>query len=192
MYAVTDQCSFDECARLRFLISHARRRHRPRLKDACSDAPVLLLGNKSEAPAPERMVTAAEGRRRARELACAAFLEVSVRENAEAGAAVFALVARLWRSGASGGGSGGGGAAGASGSGGARLQRSSSDLPPESATAAALAGTFRARAGTDGQLQLAARRAAPAAAAAASAASQPQPPPRRRMSMSMRGSPPGF
>lgn len=47
-----------------------------------SDVPVILVGNKTDQWG-DRMVTTEEGQRRFREISCACFHEISVRESVE-------------------------------------------------------------------------------------------------------------
>lgn len=103
MYSITDKCSFDECSRLKFLINYNKRRRKlgsaskvsigieslspllilfPYFKDYTLDIPVILVGNKTDQPG-DRMVSLEEGQRRFRELSCACFHEISVRESVE-------------------------------------------------------------------------------------------------------------
>lgn len=84
MYSVTDKCSFDECNRLKFLINYNKRRRKlgSNSKDCMAEVPVILVGNKTD-QIGDRMVTLEEGQRRFKELACACFHEISVRESVE-------------------------------------------------------------------------------------------------------------
>ncbi|XP_025159809.1 ras-related and estrogen-regulated growth inhibitor isoform X2 [Harpegnathos saltator] len=78
VYSVTDRVSFDETSRLRFLVSHARRgRKVPPV--------VLLVGNKADLSGSpgERMVSALEGQKRAKEIEAHAFHEISARESVD-------------------------------------------------------------------------------------------------------------
>lgn len=98
MYSVTDQCSFDDCNRLRFLINYnskQRRRSLTRDKDAL-DIPVMLVGNKKD-QRDDRMVDVAQGRRMYQQIACAGFHEISVRESADEVWNVFRDLCRCWR-----------------------------------------------------------------------------------------------
>lgn len=52
------------------------------LQDYTLDIPVILVGNKTDQPG-DRMVSLEEGQRRFRELSCACFHEISVRENVD-------------------------------------------------------------------------------------------------------------
>uniref|UniRef100_T1JBH0 small monomeric GTPase n=1 Tax=Strigamia maritima TaxID=126957 RepID=T1JBH0_STRMM len=98
MYSVTDKCSFDECNRLRFLISYNKRRRRGLASGIIPgpEAPVVLVGNKTD-QVGERMVSLADGQRRARDIGCVAFREVSVRENCEHASLVFEDVYLTWK-----------------------------------------------------------------------------------------------
>lgn len=98
MYSVTDKCSFDECNRLKFLINYVKRRRKlgSNSKDGVSDIPVILVGNKTD-QSRDRMVTCEDGQRRGREMSCACFHELSVREDVEAVHGVFRDVYRFWR-----------------------------------------------------------------------------------------------
>ncbi|XP_036328238.1 ras-related and estrogen-regulated growth inhibitor [Rhagoletis pomonella] len=98
MYSVTDKCSFDECNRLKFLINYNKRRRKlgSNSKDSLSDVPVILVGNKTDQTG-DRMVNIDEGQRRFRELSCACFHEISVRESVDQVQAVFRDVFRFWR-----------------------------------------------------------------------------------------------
>lgn len=84
MYSVTDKCSFDECNRLKFLINYNKKRRKlgSNNKDYMSDVPVILVGNKNDQTG-DRMVSVEEGQRRFRELSCACFHEISVRESVD-------------------------------------------------------------------------------------------------------------
>ncbi|KAL9928724.1 ras-related and estrogen-regulated growth inhibitor isoform 2-T2 [Glossina fuscipes fuscipes] len=98
MYSVTDKCSFDECNRLKFLINYNKRRRKlgSNHKDCMSDVPVILVGNKTDQTG-DRMVGLEEGQRRFKELSCACFHEISVRESVDQVQAVFRDVFRFWR-----------------------------------------------------------------------------------------------
>lgn len=86
VYSVTDKCSFDECNRLRFLINYNKRRRKlvaaNNSRDPLSEIPVVLVGNKTD-QFGERMVSIEEGQRRFKELSCACFHEISVRESVD-------------------------------------------------------------------------------------------------------------
>ncbi|XP_065357152.1 uncharacterized protein LOC135951427 [Calliphora vicina] len=98
MYSVTDKCSFDECNRLKFLINYNKRRKKlgSNSKDCMAEVPVILVGNKTD-QIGDRMVTVEEGQRRFKELSCACFHEISVRESVEQVQSVFRDVFRFWR-----------------------------------------------------------------------------------------------
>ncbi|KAH8271025.1 hypothetical protein KR018_000580 [Drosophila ironensis] len=98
MYSITDKCSFDECSRLKFLINYNKRRRKlgSASKDYTLDIPVILVGNKTDQPG-DRMVSLEEGQRRFRELSCACFHEISVRESVDQVQNVFRDVFRFWR-----------------------------------------------------------------------------------------------
>ncbi|SPP82017.1 ras-related and estrogen-regulated growth inhibitor [Drosophila guanche] len=98
MYSITDKCSFDECSRLKFLINYNKRRRKlgSASKDYTLDIPVILVGNKTDQPG-DRMVSLEEGQRRFRELSCACFHEISVRESVDQVLNVFRDVFRFWR-----------------------------------------------------------------------------------------------
>ncbi|XP_014663975.1 PREDICTED: ras-related and estrogen-regulated growth inhibitor-like [Priapulus caudatus] len=97
VYSVTDKCSFDECTRLKFLITHMRRRRKLSYGHAVVH-PVVLVGNKSD-QVGDRMVGYEDGRRRSVELGCNSFHEISVRESGDDVRAVFADVYEHWRGG---------------------------------------------------------------------------------------------
>ncbi|XP_062142248.1 ras-related and estrogen-regulated growth inhibitor isoform X2 [Drosophila sulfurigaster albostrigata] len=84
VYSITDKCSFDECSRLKFLINYNKRRRKlgSTSKDYALDIPVILVGNKTDQTG-DRMVSLEEGQRRFRELSCACFHEISVRESVD-------------------------------------------------------------------------------------------------------------
>ncbi|EDW36892.1 GL25936 [Drosophila persimilis] len=98
MYSITDKCSFDECSRLKFLINYNKRRRKlgSASKEYTLDIPVILVGNKTDQPG-DRMVSLEEGQRRFRELSCACFHEISVRESVDQVLNVFRDVFRFWR-----------------------------------------------------------------------------------------------
>ncbi|XP_055645052.1 ras-related and estrogen-regulated growth inhibitor isoform X2 [Toxorhynchites rutilus septentrionalis] len=98
MYSVADKCSFDECNRLKFLINYNKRRRRlgSYNKDSLLDVPVILVGNKID-QIGDRMVSTEEGQRRAKEISCACFHEISVRESIEQVTGVFRDACRFWR-----------------------------------------------------------------------------------------------
>ncbi|EDW87762.1 ras-like protein rasS [Drosophila yakuba] len=98
MYSITDKCSFDECSRLKFLINYNKRRRKlgSSSKEYTLDIPVILVGNKTDQPG-DRMVSLEEGQRRFRELSCACFHEISVRESVDQVQNVFRDVFRFWR-----------------------------------------------------------------------------------------------
>lgn len=86
VYSVTDQCSFEEISRLKFLINYtknAKLRDRSHVPEAESIRPVVfLVGNKQDIFG-ERMVLYEQGQRGSRETACSAFFELSVRESTD-------------------------------------------------------------------------------------------------------------
>ncbi|XP_014207514.1 ras-related and estrogen-regulated growth inhibitor-like [Copidosoma floridanum] len=93
VYSVTDRVSFDETWRLRFLLNQARKSSRK-----VPPPVVVLLGNKTDLGSPpggDRMVTTAEGRKRAEDIEAQDFHEVSARESLDQVMAVFASTARL-------------------------------------------------------------------------------------------------
>lgn len=97
MYSVTDQCSFEDCNRLRFLINYnSKQRRRSIGKDYALDIPVILVGNKKDQK-EDRMVDVQQGKRAYREMSCAGFHEISVRESAEEVWNVFRDLCRCWR-----------------------------------------------------------------------------------------------
>ncbi|ALC38817.1 CG5160 [Drosophila busckii] len=98
VYSITDKCSFDECSRLKFLINYNKRRRKlgSASKDCALDIPVILVGNKTDQTG-DRMVNLEEGQRRFRELSCACFHEISVRESVDQVQNVFRDVFRFWR-----------------------------------------------------------------------------------------------
>lgn len=90
MYAVTDRCSFNECSRLKFLISaytKKQRRSSVTVPEGHS-LPVALVGNQTDR-IYDRMVSEEEGRLKAAELSCMGFYEMSVRESIDDVVAVF-------------------------------------------------------------------------------------------------------
>ncbi|EDV99218.1 ras-related and estrogen-regulated growth inhibitor [Drosophila grimshawi] len=97
-YSITDKCSFDECSRLKFLINYNKRRRKlgSTSKDCGLDIPCILVGNKTDQNG-DRMVSLEEGQRRFRELSCACFHEISVRESIDQVQNVFRDVFRFWR-----------------------------------------------------------------------------------------------
>uniref|UniRef100_A0A336MVC8 small monomeric GTPase n=2 Tax=Culicoides sonorensis TaxID=179676 RepID=A0A336MVC8_CULSO len=97
-YSVTDKCSFDECNRLKFLINYNKRRRRlgSNHKEGFIDVPVILVGNKID-QFNDRMVSTEEGQKRSKEIACACFHEISVRENIEQVTSVFRDAYRFHR-----------------------------------------------------------------------------------------------
>ncbi|OXU23982.1 hypothetical protein TSAR_001442 [Trichomalopsis sarcophagae] len=93
VYSVTDRVSFDETWRLRFLLNQARKSSKKLAAPV-----VLLVGNKTDLGGPpdgDRMVSTAEGRKRARDIEAHGFHEISARESYEQVMAVFVSVARL-------------------------------------------------------------------------------------------------
>ncbi|CAO1408076.1 unnamed protein product [Diamesa hyperborea] len=95
LYSVTDKCSFEEINRLKFLINYNKRRKKIN-KDGVMDAPVILVGNKTDL-INDRMVTTEEGQKRSRDINCACFHEISVRESIDQVDVVFRDVCRFWR-----------------------------------------------------------------------------------------------
>ncbi|CAE1314802.1 unnamed protein product [Acanthosepion pharaonis] len=90
MYAVTDRCSFNECSRLKFLISNYTKKQR-RSSVSVPEGnclPVALVGNQTDR-IYDRMVSEEEGRLKAAELSCMGFYEMSVRESIDDVVAVF-------------------------------------------------------------------------------------------------------
>ncbi|ESP01071.1 hypothetical protein LOTGIDRAFT_97342, partial [Lottia gigantea] len=87
VYSVTDRCSFNECTRLRFLINSFCKKRRPlrMISDPLSKktirmtTPVILVGNQIDRHL-DRMISFEEGIRRACEMGCLAFYEVSASE----------------------------------------------------------------------------------------------------------------
>ncbi|XP_064594621.1 ras-related and estrogen-regulated growth inhibitor-like [Liolophura sinensis] len=94
IYSVTDRLSFDECVRLKLLItSYAKKNRRISLTSTAdswntSYLPVILVGNKTDI-AHDRMVSEENGRQRCCELNCLSFYEISVRESVEVCAEIF-------------------------------------------------------------------------------------------------------
>lgn len=84
MYSVTDRCSFNECSRLKFLINSYCKRQRKTsvvVMDTGSTSPVVaMVGNQNDR-IHDRMITEQEGLKRAKELNCSSFHEISVRES---------------------------------------------------------------------------------------------------------------
>jgi hypothetical protein len=66
------------------------------LQDGFLDVPVILVGNKTD-QYHDRMVEFEEGQKRAREIACACFHEISVRESIDQVNGVFRDACRFWR-----------------------------------------------------------------------------------------------
>ena len=60
------------------------------------DVPVILVGNKTD-QFGDRMVSVEEGQKRAKEIVCACFHEISVRESIEQVCSVFRDACRFWR-----------------------------------------------------------------------------------------------
>ena len=83
MYSVTDECSFSECSRLKFLINSFAKRPRKisvSLPDGgTSTTPVILVGNQNDR-LHDRTISEEQGLKRSTEIGCAAFYEISVRE----------------------------------------------------------------------------------------------------------------
>lgn len=67
-----------------------------KLQEGLLDVPVILVGNKIDQWG-DRMVSVEEGQRRSREIACACFHEISVRESIDQVLSVFRDVCRFWR-----------------------------------------------------------------------------------------------
>lgn len=65
-------------------------------QDGFIDVPVILVGNKID-QFNDRMVLTEEGQKRCREIACACFHEVSVRESVDQVLSVFRDAYRFWR-----------------------------------------------------------------------------------------------
>lgn len=65
-------------------------------QDGCIDVPVILVGNKIDM-CHERMIDTEDGQKRSREIACACFHEISVRESIEQVLSVFRDAYRFWR-----------------------------------------------------------------------------------------------
>lgn len=97
MYSVNDKCSFDECTRLKFLITHMRRRRKLSYGNVLP-YPVTLVGNKTD-QIGDRMVSCQEGKLRSLELGCHSFHEISVRESYEEVVYVFEDLLDIWRAG---------------------------------------------------------------------------------------------
>ncbi|XP_041353933.1 ras-related and estrogen-regulated growth inhibitor-like [Gigantopelta aegis] len=82
MYSVADQCSLNECSRLKFLINCYSKPHRKSTltpTDLATRAPVFLVGNQNDR-CQDRMVSRKAGKLRSEELGCTSFYEISVRE----------------------------------------------------------------------------------------------------------------
>ena len=79
IYAVTDRCSFNECSRIKILISSYSKHHKNKGGNSSSNSPIVLVGNMIDR-AQDRMVSTAEGREKAYEMNCSGFYELSVRE----------------------------------------------------------------------------------------------------------------
>ncbi|KAL3883776.1 hypothetical protein ACJMK2_030007 [Sinanodonta woodiana] len=83
MYAVTDRCSFNECSRLRLLISSYSKRVGKRTPgETLPNQPVVLVGNQIDRE-QDRMVSIDEGLSKAEEFNCVSFHEISVRESVD-------------------------------------------------------------------------------------------------------------
>lgn len=67
------------------------------LKDGFIDVPVILVGNKID-QFNDRMVSTEDGQKRAKEIACACFHEISVRESIEQviGFYCYSFMESLW------------------------------------------------------------------------------------------------
>ena len=105
VYCVTDRCSFEECMRLKFLITHAKRTR----KSSCNammvapangrtepELPVVLVANKNDLD-HERMVSKVDGKKRSQDVGCTGFHDISVRESYEEAAGVFISLYRVCR-----------------------------------------------------------------------------------------------
>lgn len=66
------------------------------MQEGLLDVPVILVGNKIDQWG-DRMISVEEGQRRSREIACACFHEISVRESIDQVLSVFRDVCRFWR-----------------------------------------------------------------------------------------------
>lgn len=82
---MTDECSFSECSRLKFLINSYAKRQRKSVtlpSGGMSTTPVFLVGNQNDRT-HDRTITEEQGELKAIELGCAGFYEISVRECAD-------------------------------------------------------------------------------------------------------------
>ena len=89
VYAVTDRCSFNECSRLKVLIQSYSKRVKNNGQSASPCLPAILVGNKLDR-VQDRMVSTVEGRKKATEMNCAGFYEISVREEVDSASMIFA------------------------------------------------------------------------------------------------------
>lgn len=87
VYSITDRCSFNECSRLKVLINSYAKSKKPNSQNS-SSLPMVLVGNKSDRT-HDRMISTAEGREKAYEMNCAAFYEISVREERDSASGIF-------------------------------------------------------------------------------------------------------
>ncbi|XP_013421732.1 ras-related and estrogen-regulated growth inhibitor [Lingula anatina] len=99
MYSITDRVSFEECARMKFLINFSKRQRKVSTGALAQsrDLPVVLVGNKSDLTF-ERMVSFEEGEKFSFEIGCTNFHEISVRESYESVRCVFENLYRDWKS----------------------------------------------------------------------------------------------
>lgn len=99
IYSVTDECSFSECARLKFLINSYAKRQRKSVSlpsGGLSTTPVFLVGNQNDRT-HDRTITEEQGEQKAMELGCAGFYEISVRECADSVGKIFTNLYTLCR-----------------------------------------------------------------------------------------------
>lgn len=89
LYDITDQCSFDELTRFKFVVSYTHNRMRVNFEPC-----LAIVGNKLDLEATDRIVDAKEGKQLASDLGCHIFREISVKESVMDASNVFK---DLWR-----------------------------------------------------------------------------------------------
>ncbi|XP_063403990.1 ras-related and estrogen-regulated growth inhibitor-like [Mytilus trossulus] len=98
IYSVTDEGSFQECSRLKFLInSYAKRQRKTSISLAdgsITTTPVFLVGNQNDR-IHDRIVTEEQGDQKSLEMGCASFYEISVRECVDSVGKIFTNLYRL-------------------------------------------------------------------------------------------------
>ncbi|XP_052807618.1 ras-related and estrogen-regulated growth inhibitor-like [Mya arenaria] len=96
VYAVTDRCSFNECSRLKVLISSIPKKTKSSAQSATSNIPLVLVGNMNDRT-HDRMISTQEGREMALEMRCLGFFEISVREERDSARSVICDLYRRCR-----------------------------------------------------------------------------------------------